>query len=584
MQYKEGVYRQMINLVSREDFQALLEQILQPLKTHYSESGALLQVGKTSAHYPDRVAMLEGFARPLWGLVPFWKGGGCDTEFEDIYVRGFVSGTDPHNPDYWDAAGEVNQRYVEMAAISLGLLLVPEILWEPLPTEAKTNLAAWLGKINTIDLKEYPDCNWWFFVILTNLALKSVKMPYRQDMTDAALQRTEAFYLGGGWYQDGMTRRKDYYISFAIHFYSLIYAVFMEKEDPVRCREFKERADKFAGDFLYWFDDRGRAVPYGRSLTYRFAQSAFWSAYVYAGLNAVPSGVVKGILSRHLQEWMSCPIFDDNGVLTIGYSYPNLNMAETYNAPGSPYWAMKAFLILALPDEHPFWQMKPEPMPVLDDIKYIPDAKMLIQRRKGHTVMYPSADFRNDSFGHMPEKYGKFAYSTEFGFSVATGNDNLELSAPDSMLAFMYDGYIFTRRNASCVTVEEKQTHSHWSPIAGISVETIIIPTEKGHIRRHTVRNDFTECTAYDCGFAVPAPAPDGYLWSVGDGKASVSCNGKMCSVISDKGRPHIITAAPNTNLIHTKTAIPCMEYRIPTGVTILETEVLDEIKENKNG
>lgn len=40
---------------------------------------------------------------------------------------------------------------------------------------------------------------------------------------------------------------------------------------------------------------------------------------------------------------------------TIGYCYPQMYMAERYNAPGSPYWGMKSFLLLALPDDHPFW-------------------------------------------------------------------------------------------------------------------------------------------------------------------------------------------------------------------------------------
>ena len=42
-------------------------------------------------------------------------------------------------------------------------------------------------------------------------------------------------------------------------------------------------------------------------------------------------------------------------MLSIGYGYPNLFMCESYNSAGSPYWALKAFLPLALPEDHPFW-------------------------------------------------------------------------------------------------------------------------------------------------------------------------------------------------------------------------------------
>ncbi len=568
-----------MTLHTKIDFQNLLRHLMQPLKPCYSPSGALLNLGQTSAHYPDRVAALEGFARPLWGLAPFWKGGGTVMEdFAGTYCAGLAAGTDPEHPDYWDAAGEVNQRYVEMAALAVGLLLTPEKLWEPLSEQEKGNVSRWLGKINSIDTDSYPDCNWWFFVVLTNLALRSLGQPFNQDMTEYAFERLETFYLGDGWYQDGMSGRKDYYVSFAIHFYSILYSVFASDSDPRRCLLFRERAEAFAQDYLYWFDDRGRAIPYGRSLTYRFAQAAFWSAYVYAGLTAVPLAVVKGLLASHLTDWASRPIFDRNGILTIGYGYPNLNMAETYNAPGSPYWAMKSFLVLALPDRHPFWSVVAAEMPGLDTVKHFPTAEMLIQRCGSHVTMYPSAVFHNDSFGHMTEKYGKFVYSTEFGFSVALGNGDIELAAPDSMLAFVYDGYIFTRRNAAIATIENKEIRSVWSPLTGIMVETHITLTEKGHIRRHIVTNELKDCIAYDCGFAVPAPAPDQYEAVTQAGRASARCGKAMCAVLSSLGEPYVIIPAPNTNLICSKTAIPSVRYDIPMGTAVLETEIQTEV------
>lgn len=37
-------------------------------------------------------------------------------------------------------------------------------------------------------------------------------------MLEEYLEGLETFYLGEGWYQDGDSGQKDYYISFAIHF------------------------------------------------------------------------------------------------------------------------------------------------------------------------------------------------------------------------------------------------------------------------------------------------------------------------------------------------------------------------------
>lgn len=87
----------------------------------------------------------------------------------------------------------------------------------------------------------------------------------------------------------------------------------------------------------------GASVPFGRSLTYRFAMVAFWSAVAFAGLDVFSPGVVKGIILRHLRWWQQQSIFDREGILTLGFAYPNLVMCEDYNSPGSPYWALKVF-------------------------------------------------------------------------------------------------------------------------------------------------------------------------------------------------------------------------------------------------
>ena len=99
----------------------------------------------------------------------------------------------------------------------------------------------------------------------------------------------------------------------------------------------------FGRDYIYWFSQDGSSFAYGRSMTYRFAQAAYFAVCALCGVEAFPLPVLKGILARHLVYWLNQPIFDNAGILTIGYAYPNLQMSESYNAPGSPYWALKAF-------------------------------------------------------------------------------------------------------------------------------------------------------------------------------------------------------------------------------------------------
>lgn len=544
------------NLHSRDDFVRLMMEILKPIKPYYSTGCARLKIGSTSAHYEDESAWMEGFSRPLWGLVPFWAGGGSDSEFEEIYKKGLLSGTDPESTEYWGECRDYDQRLVEMAAIAFGILFAPKQVWDALDVKGQDNLAEWLNEINR---NKCCDNNWRFFNILVNIALKKKKRPYNKAILEENLNFIETCYTGGGWYIDGPEGNIDYYIPFAIHFYSLIYAIIMKKEDPQRCAVFIKRAEQFGRDFVYWFAEDGSAVPYGRSLTYRFAQSAFYSACIMADIEPLPLGVMKGIIVRNLQYWMSKPIFDKAGLLTIGYGYPNLHMAENYNAPGSPYWAMKTFAILALPDESGFWQCEAEMLPQLVPQKYLKYGNMLIQRRAdGNVISFPGGRKEPHLHAHTEEKYAKFAYSAKYGFSVMRSSYTLQEAAPDSTLSFEVNGHIFVRGKAEDFQVLEDRVISDWSPFEGIKVHTEIIPTDTGHRRRHIIESDY-HCTAYDAGFALP----------LRDAKQCVM------EAIQGDGVFQWIKAESNTNLINSKTVIPLLSYEIKKGKNRIESNVI---------
>ncbi len=558
---------------TKREWQNMLSDILLPLKKHYSGAGARLSLGSSGATYERSTVTMEAFARPLWGLVPLWAGGEDLDEFAEIYRRGIVSGTDPNSEEYWGVLHDFDQRMVEMAALGYALLLAPDKVWEPLGAAERKNLNDWLLQINNY---RSHDNNWKFFAVLVNTGLSSVGGEYSQDMIDFGLSAIESYYIGGGWYGDGKDGCRDYYISFAIHFYSLIYAKTMKNRDEKRRALFAERAKMFAKDFICWFADDGRAVPYGRSMTYRFAQAAFWSACVYAEVDAFPMGVLKGLLARHMADWADASIFDNGGVLSIGYRYQNLNMSEFYNAPGSPYWALKTFLVLALPDGHPFWSAKALPLPEPEVFRVIPSANMIVTRRDGEATIYPIGNFTPPGFVHMAEKYSKFAYSSRFGFSVPRSCRTLREAAPDSMLAFEADGYIFVRRGVESSEITDSSVKSVWSPIKGITVRTEIIPTSEGHIRRHSITSEFP-CRAYDCGFAVGNDIEQGFGELADGGGASAWNNQYKCSVSGKDGAGVVIAAAPNTNLMEPTASIPAVCYEIAAGSIEVETVVLTE-------
>ena len=564
-------------LRTRADVQEAVRQLTEPLKPYYSKGGALLRLGNTGAVYEERTAQMEAFARPLWGLVPLAAGGG-DSDLWDTYVEGIRHGTDPEHEEYWGDTGHVDQRFVEMAAIGLALCLCPDRIWGPLTEKERDNLTHWLLQINGFDL---PPNNWRFFIVLANLGLKRAGGEYSQESVDAALELLDTFYLGDGWYSDGATDQRDYYVPFAMHFYGLIYAGMMEKEDPERCQVYKDRAAQFARDFIYWFAEDGSALAYGRSLTYRFAQAGFWGALAYAGVDVLDWGVVKGLLLRNLRWWFKQPIFTPDGVLSIGYAYPNLIMAEGYNAPGSPYWAFKAFLPLALGEDHPLWQAEEKPLPALAPLSVQKHARMLVSHTGNHVTALTSGQYAGFQPAHTSAKYAKFAYSNAFAFSVPKGHIGLGQGAYDSMLALSEgDDWYKVRQRCEEVNVEDKWIYSRWKPWADVTVETWLIPAGSWHIRVHRLQNG-RDLTGAEGGFAIRwedrVPQEAGGKLNTGVHDALASFHWGVSGIVDLQAArtSEIIPCEANTNLMFPRTVLPTLHGTFPKGEHWLAAAVL---------
>lgn len=192
-----------------------------------------------------------------------------------------------------------------------------------------------------------PNTNWLWFRVFANLGLKKNGGKFSKERLESDIKHLETFYRGDGWSNDGPEgiHQMDYYShSFAIQFLQLIYAKLNADEDPERAAEFKKRAQVAALDLAYYYDDEGRAIPYGRSLTYRFAVVSFWGALAYADVELpkpLTWGMVKGIVMRHLRWWQTQEgMWTSSGTMSLGYSYPNMFMTENYNSPGSPVSAI----------------------------------------------------------------------------------------------------------------------------------------------------------------------------------------------------------------------------------------------------
>ncbi|MEV0090875.1 DUF2264 domain-containing protein [Streptomyces sp. NPDC050738] len=554
----------------RRWLQDYVTSLAEPLLPHFSEGRARLRLGVNTAIHDDTAAELEAFARPLWGLAPLAAGGGAFAHW-DHWVRGLAAGTDPEHPEYWGEPGPHGQRIVEMAAIGFALALAPDKLWDPLTGPERERVADWLR--SALDRPTTAN-NWLFFPVLISLGLDRVGVPYDRGTVRTRLERLESFSLGDGWYSDGPTERRDYYVPWSLHFYGLIYAALAGDRDPERAVRFRMRASLFARDFQHWFADDGSAVPYGRSLTYRFAQAAYWGALPYAGVEALPWGVVKGHYLRHIRWWRQQPITTPDGLLTIGYGYPQPAIAEQYNAPGSPYWALKTFLPLALPASHPFWTAAELAAPALPPVAEQPHAGAILMRSGGDVTLLAGRQ-HHSWVRHGAEKYAKFAYSTRFGFSVPAGPAGQEQGAYDSMLALSEDGDHFrVREEPADPEVAAGTVRSTWHPWPDVEITTWLTAAPPWHLRVHRIRTGRRLHTA-EGGFAVDRDG--GADRRTGAARARIASPAGLTGLIDSDGRRsgETLDCLPGTNVLARRTALPLLTAELPPGEHWLRCAVL---------
>ncbi len=570
---------------SRADFQQLVRDMFEPMVPYLNEQGGRIDFHDGGAHYDMQSSSVEGIARPLWGIVPLTMGGGTFDHWP-LMRNAIAEGTNPEHPHYWGEAGDYCQRSVEMAALGTMLLMTPEEGWERFSEKEKVNLLKWLERIQHVKL---VDNNWLFFAVLVQEGLRKIG---HGDLVDEELQKrnmdlVSSWYLGDGWFGDGPDLPVDHYGAFAIHFYSLIYAHFAKDSNPAMAKMFLERANAFLEPFSYWFADSGETLMAGRSLTYRFAAAAFWGMAGVAGLNGLSMGQIKGIWARHLRSWKDKPIFTADGLLTRGFYYPNLVMCEEYNSPTSPYWAMKAFFPLALGEDHPFWQAEEEPMSAKKDIYPMPKGSMVAQTVDGHSVVHYGGPVRP---GFQPDKYNKFAYSTNYGIDISSLLYAEQYRFGDNILLFSYDDGATWQMQTSKVStsVDGNVISTKWKS-GNQTVETEIEVLEEGVCtRKHSF--DLKEpAIVVDTGFAVDQWYEDAVVLLTGEeasgektepDAAAVGKKPKVGAQVAVKGTNGIsavlsldglaktygVGKRTHSNVSAPRTAVPFMKIELPAG------------------
>ncbi|HEX4532568.1 MAG TPA: DUF2264 domain-containing protein [Acidimicrobiia bacterium] len=564
-------------LVTRHDVERAVVDLVEPIVAHLSPGSACARLGTFGAHFAPRVAELEGYARPLWGIVPLVAGGGTFAHWER-WVEGLAHGTDPDSTEYWGPCIEdVDQRMVEMAAIGFALTFAPEHLWDPLTGRQRDHVVEWLRGIERC---EPARNNWQFFRLLVQLGFERIEIDVERDAQARSVELIDSFAIDDGWYTDGTGGNIDWYVPFAFHTYGLVMAASGLGDRDAAAR-YVERARAFAPQFRHWFAADGGALPFGRSLTYRMAQGSFWGALALADVDALEWAEVRGLALRQLRWWSALPISDRDGVLSVGYGYDNRRMAESYNSAGSPYWCMKAFTMLAAPADHPFWTVEEVGPPAPGTVS-LRTAGMVLGRADDQVVglfaQQPGWSFVEQA----DAKYLKFAYSSRFGFS---GDFTMYgFGATDSMLAITdpSTGARKVREGVALSEVDDGVALTRWFPLPGVRVDTALAGGAPWHVRVHRIETD-RELVLTETGFAL-AWEPEGFaappLADAQGGVATMTTAAGATTVVdrTQRGAPtrrgELVALSPNANVMHPHTVVPALGVTVPAGCHLLACAV----------
>ncbi|KNA99729.1 hypothetical protein FOXG_03544 [Fusarium oxysporum f. sp. lycopersici 4287] len=548
---------------SRDDFIEAIIALISPLKQHFSPEKSRVRIPvATGAHFDESAAQLEGFARPLWAIAPLLFGydsiankdlAARVDELVQPWVDGFITGTDPHNPEYWGAMNDMDQRMVEAEMLAFALIAAPKRFYEPLNEDQKKNLKNWL---NSIRGKKMPPTNWRWFRVFCNLALvKTCGVPFSQvkEEMDADLELLDSFYIGDGWSADGpwqtveqarqeqelaektgrrdtvgTGRQADYYSgSFAIQFSQVLYSKFAADLDESRCEMYQQRARDFGTQIWRYFDSQGSSIPFG---------------------------------------------------VTNGDR--NMYMAEDYNSPQSVYWCLKTLIAVGLSADDEFWNSEPLSYPPFEpptQVVRAPQQILCNHPRGNHHFMLTPGQFVAWPMKANQAKYCKFAYSSAFGFSVPTG-PLIQQIAPDNQLALSRDGgetwavkwkcdevkfgTLMTKTgNQSVASVSIASVR--WYPWGdrAVAVDTILVPpTEQWPDWHHAD------------GMNLPTlPVPDGVVPGSFEGNFSderstivsskAGSSGILTEALFDRQRVDVESFAlkpdSNTNIVCQRTLIP---------------------------
>ena len=469
-------------------------------------------------HISYECSKMEELFRPLWGITPLLRDNkytvkvdGKDRDLAEVLREVILIVSDEENEKCFSRYAFnrhehlfANQMITEFAPLCISMSQIPEVLWEPYSDSEKKQVSKWVRDWAVCALKNSWQNNHYWFPMLAITALERLGIDcgdVEEDMKKG-LALIDSMYISDGWYKDGMFGRFDFYVAWSHHVYPLLWSTLAENTrfyDEARVQNYKKRCEAFFDYYTHMFDVDGGVPAFGRSLSYRFAESAYFAAAAFGGCN-VDFGLARRIIIKNVSYFVDNMIVPEDGVLPAGYMYESTPLAENYTSSGGAYWCAKTFMVLALDDEHPFWTAEEKAMPIENGEFTVNSAPekidMILEgtHRAGVTLYNNSVmcyTFENGCggrFGDMPSCYSKFVYNSRSGFGISS----LDMISLDNMIALeTWDAAMTSRRNGFINEgVNDGVLRSSHKPFSNdeSNITTWMIPLGDGyHVRAHKV-------------------------------------------------------------------------------------------------
>lgn len=321
------------------------------------------QPGKSYPHDEGRVPTekLEGLCRTLFVASPLLKEHPNlvinNINVADYYRYQMSKLTDSTSTSYIVPRTKndgPSQNLVEFGALSLSLLVNPEVLWDPLPQVQKDALAKTMlsyGDGPTVD------SNWKFFNVFVLSFFKEHGYEVNEKLLVEYLEKSLTHYRGNGWYNDSPAY--DYYSMWAFQMYGMVWAeYFGNAHYPEIASKFLNNFKNLKNNYPYMFSEDGEMIMYGRSISYRIGAIVPFPLMGFENDTNINYGWMRRISSGVIKQFFTHPGFMEDNVPTLGFYGAFEPAVQVYSCRGSVYWMGKAFFGLLIPDNNPFWTAK----------------------------------------------------------------------------------------------------------------------------------------------------------------------------------------------------------------------------------